>query len=89
MSILLYAAIVVSLLAIFFSFLKRTEVRLYPRGNKKMAELSDLIHHGALAFLRAEYKLLAIFIIVVAIFSMVMVAPRSIPNSLRKRCATL
>ena len=68
MSILLYATIVVSLLALFFSFLKRTEVRLYPRGNKKMAELSDLIHHGALAFLRAEYKLLAIFIIVVAIF---------------------
>ncbi len=67
MSLLIYAAIVVSLLALLFSFLKRAEVRFYPRGNKKMIELSDLIHHGALAFLRAEYKMLAAFIVVVAI----------------------
>ncbi len=67
MSILIYAAIVVSCLALLFSFLKRTEVKLYPRGNKKMVELSDLIHHGALAFLHAEYKMLAVFIAVVAI----------------------
>ncbi|MEA1923601.1 MAG: sodium/proton-translocating pyrophosphatase, partial [Pseudomonadota bacterium] len=34
-------------------------------GNDKMKEISDAIHSGAMAFLRREYKILAIFVIVV------------------------
>ncbi len=36
-------------------------------GNGKMKEISDHIYEGALAFLKAEYKLLTIFVIVVSI----------------------
>ncbi|MEA3332067.1 MAG: sodium/proton-translocating pyrophosphatase, partial [Pseudomonadota bacterium] len=34
-------------------------------GNDKMKEISDAIHSGAMAFLRREYKILVIFVIVV------------------------
>jgi len=67
MAILLYAVIVVSLIALLFCILKRAEILLYPRGNRKMVEISDLIHKGAMTFLNSEYKLLAIFIAVVAL----------------------
>ena len=67
MALLLYAVIVVSLIALLFCILKRAEILLYPRGNRKMVEISDLIHKGAMTFLNSEYKLLAIFIAVVAL----------------------
>jgi K(+)-stimulated pyrophosphate-energized sodium pump len=37
----------------------------------KMKEISDHIYEGALAFLKAEYKLLAIFVVVVSILFIV------------------
>ena len=37
-----------------------------PAGNARMQEISDQIHDGAMAFLRKEYSILVIFIIVVA-----------------------
>jgi K(+)-stimulated pyrophosphate-energized sodium pump len=37
-----------------------------PAGNSRMQEISDAIHDGAMAFLRKEYSILVIFIIVVA-----------------------
>jgi K(+)-stimulated pyrophosphate-energized sodium pump len=38
-----------------------------PAGSAKMQEISRIIHHGALTFLRKEYEVLAIFMIVVFI----------------------
>jgi len=35
-------------------------------GNQQMREISELIHHGAMAFLYREYRILAIFVVVVA-----------------------
>jgi len=67
MSLLISVIIATALLALLFSFLKRAEVLSMPRGNKKMKEISDLIHKGAMTFLRAEYKVIAIFIAVVAV----------------------
>jgi len=67
MSLLLTAVIATSLIALLFSLVKRSIVLSYPRGNKKMKEISDLIHNGAMTFLQAEYKVLAIFLVVVAI----------------------
>ncbi len=40
-------------------------VKAQPVGNEKMHEISDAIHAGAMAFLGREYRVLAIFIVVV------------------------
>ncbi len=40
-------------------------VKAQPVGNEKMHEISDAIHAGAMAFLGREYRVLAIFVVVV------------------------
>ncbi len=52
--------------AIIFSLLLAYHISKKPRGNKRMEEISDYIHRGALAFLKEEYKIIAIFVVVVA-----------------------
>jgi len=42
-----------------------TFVKAQPVGNDKMREISDMIHAGAMAFLRREYRVLGIFIAIV------------------------
>ncbi len=42
-------------------------VMAQPPGNEKVQELSEMIHEGAMVFLKREYKIIAIFVIVVAI----------------------
>ena len=46
-------------------------------GNERMQEISEMIHEGALAFLKREYAILSIFIIVVFILLWVGVAPQT------------
>jgi len=38
-----------------------------PAGSEKMRDISDQIHDGAMAFLRKEYSILLIFVVVVAV----------------------
>ncbi len=40
-------------------------VKALPIGNEKLKEISEAIHAGAMAFLRREYQVLAIFIVLV------------------------
>ena len=42
-----------------------TKVKAQPAGNATMREISDAIHDGAMAFLGREYRVLAVFIVVV------------------------
>ena len=44
-----------------------TWVKKQSAGNEKMQEISNNIKDGALAFLNAEYRLLAIFIVIAAV----------------------
>ena len=67
MSLLINAVIASALIALLFSLVKRSSVLSYSRGNKKMVEISDLIHNGAMTFLHSEYKVIAVFVIVVAV----------------------
>ena len=46
-------------------------IRKQSPGNKKMQELSKTIHDGALAFLKEEYKVISVFIVVVTILLLV------------------
>ena len=43
--------------------LKKSWVMKQDAGDGKMKEISDHIYEGALAFLKAEYRLLAIFVV--------------------------
>ena len=38
----------------------------YPEGTGKVAAIAELIHRGALVFIRREYSFLGIFVVVVA-----------------------
>ena len=40
-------------------------IKAQPVGNEKMKEISEAIHAGAMAFLRREYTVLALFIVLV------------------------
>ncbi|HLG17243.1 MAG TPA: sodium-translocating pyrophosphatase [Blastocatellia bacterium] len=58
---------VLALVGLGFAAFTYVEVVRRPAGNKLMVEISDLIHDGAMIFLKREYSILAIFILVVAV----------------------
>lgn len=66
-SIMIYVPAAMALLGLLFMAVKRSWVLKQDAGDGKMKEISDYIYEGALAFLKAEYKLLAIFVVVASI----------------------
>ncbi len=64
---IIYAPIVLAIIGLLYMWIKRSWVLKQDAGDGKMKEISDHIYEGALAFLNAEYKLLAIFVIVVSV----------------------
>ncbi len=54
-------------LALLFVFYKNAWVSKQDPGNEKMQTIASNISKGAMAFLKAEYKVLAIFVVAVAI----------------------
>ena len=55
------------ILSLLFALYLYYSVKKQSSGNKKMQELSTAIRNGAMAFLKSEYKILIIFVIVIAI----------------------
>jgi len=66
-SLIIYSPIVLALLGLLYMVVKKSWVMKQDAGDGKMKEISDHIYEGALAFLKAEYRLLTIFVIVVSI----------------------
>lgn len=66
-SMMIYAPIAMAILGLIFMAVKRSWVLKQNPGDGKMKEISDHIYEGALAFLNAEYRLLAIFVVIVSI----------------------
>ncbi len=62
----MYAAPVAGILALVFAYVKSTWVTKQDPGDAKMVEIGALIREGAMAFLAREYKVLAIFVVIVA-----------------------
>ena len=54
-------------IALIGAFLYHRKVMSYSPGNDRMQELARAIQEGAVAFLKTEYKVLAIFVAVVAV----------------------
>jgi len=66
-SMIIYMPIAAAVIGLLYMFVKKSWVLKQDAGDGKMKEISDHIYEGALAFLNAEYKLLAIFVVVVSI----------------------
>ncbi|MBC5840964.1 sodium-translocating pyrophosphatase [Flavobacterium sp. F-380] len=66
-SIMIYLPIVMAVVGLLFMWMKRSWVLKQDAGDGKMKEISDYIYEGALAFLKAEYRLLAIFVVVASV----------------------
>lgn len=67
MNSLVYVVPVLGLIGLLFMIVKAGWVSRQDAGNEKMQDISDAIAKGALAFLKAEWRVLAIFGVVVSI----------------------
>jgi K(+)-stimulated pyrophosphate-energized sodium pump len=63
-SMMIYVPILMAVIGLLFMAMKRAWVLKQDAGDGKMKEISDYIYEGALAFLKAEYKLLTIFVLI-------------------------
>ena len=60
---MIYVPIVLALVGLAYMLIKKSWVMKQDAGDGKMKEISDHIYEGALAFLKAEYRLLAFFVV--------------------------
>ena len=63
---LVILTLVAGFLALIFSFWKTAWVTKQDPGNEKMQQIGKYISEGAMAFLKSEYKVLIIFVVIVA-----------------------
>jgi K(+)-stimulated pyrophosphate-energized sodium pump len=66
-SVMIYVPLVMAVLGLLFMAVKRSWVLKQDAGDGKMKEISDYIYEGALAFLKAEYRLLTFFVIIASV----------------------
>lgn len=64
---LIYLIPLAGLIALIFTGFKALWIKKQDKGNLKMRKIAGLISEGAMAFLYAEYKILIIFVISVAV----------------------
>ena len=63
----IYFPIALSLIGLIFMVFKALWVKKQEAGNEKMQTISKNIKEGALAFLNAEYRILAVFVVVASV----------------------
>jgi K(+)-stimulated pyrophosphate-energized sodium pump len=66
MNQLVYLLPAAGLLALLFTFFRSRWIARQPAGNEQMQRIGGFIQEGAMAFLKAEYSVLAGFVVVVA-----------------------
>lgn len=76
---LIYLVPVMGLIGLLYTFIKFNWVSKQDAGNDRMKEISNYIAEGAMAFLKAEWKILGYFVVIVAILLAVMATAN--PNS--------
>jgi K(+)-stimulated pyrophosphate-energized sodium pump len=64
---LIYAVPAMGIIGLLYTFIKFAWVSRQEDGNDRMREIATYIQEGAMAFLRAEYKIMAYFGVIVAI----------------------
>ncbi|MGI6713214.1 MAG: sodium-translocating pyrophosphatase [Bacillota bacterium] len=66
MESLFYVAPVAGIIALIFAYFLAAKINKVDAGNDRMKEIAHAIHEGAMAFLSREYKVLFIFVLVLA-----------------------
>ena len=64
---LVYLAPGGAVLGLLFGALKARQTAAAPAGDAKMQEIASQIQEGAMAFLGREYRVLAVFVVIVAV----------------------
>src|ERR1700760_2507712 len=64
---LIYLVPVLGVVGLLYTFIKYSWVAKQDPGNDRMQEISKYIAEGAMAFLKAEWKILSYFVIIAAI----------------------
>ena len=65
--LLFYAVPAMGIVGLLYTMLKFSWVSKQPAGNDRMKEISTYIAEGAMAFLKAEWKILGYFVVIVAL----------------------
>jgi K(+)-stimulated pyrophosphate-energized sodium pump len=76
---LIYLVPAMAVIGLLYTFVKFNWVSKQDAGNDRMKEISNYIAEGAMAFLKAEWKILGYFVVIVAILLALMA--RSNPHS--------
>ena len=66
-NLLFYAVPAMGIVGLLYTLLKFNWVSKQDAGNARMKEISDYIAEGAMAFLKAEWKILGYFVVIVAL----------------------
>jgi len=66
-NLLFYAVPAIGIVGLLYTLLKFNWVSKQDAGNARMKEISDYIAEGAMAFLKAEWKILGYFVVIVAL----------------------
>jgi K(+)-stimulated pyrophosphate-energized sodium pump len=66
-NLLIYVIPLLGVAALIFTFYQSSWINKQPTGNAKMDKIATFISEGAMAFIKAEYKILSIFVICVAV----------------------
>ena len=76
---MMYVPIVMAVLGLVFMGVKAMWVNKQDAGDEKMQSISKSIQEGAMAFLKAEYRILAVFVVIasVALFAVSQVVKTS------------
>jgi K(+)-stimulated pyrophosphate-energized sodium pump len=69
---LFYLVPVFGILALLYTFFKSAWVTRQEAGNDRMKEIAQYIAEGAMAFLKAEYKVLAYFVVIAGLLLAIM-----------------
>jgi K(+)-stimulated pyrophosphate-energized sodium pump len=72
MNNLMYAVPVMGIVGLLYTLVKFQWVSKQDAGNDRMKEIANYIQEGAMAFLRAEYKILTYFVVIAALLLGVM-----------------
>ena len=64
---MIYMPIAMAIIGLLYMVVKKGWVMKQDAGDGVMKEISNHIYDGALAFLKAEYRLLAIFVVIASV----------------------
>lgn len=73
---MLILVLIVSIIALGFAWWTASKIMKNEEGTPKMKEISSFIHKGAMAFLNKEYRVIVVFLIVVAALLWYLIDPK-------------